>query len=142
MSHEYPPTADTQAELYHALMRPDGGYIAITQEQWNRESNERREWYANSTDRELRRNDNRPVMTPWDYLIMGTIEGIEYWLPNDETWSDVVAVDHTNRLAALTGFCEMGDFEYADSGYRYALDPSDKQIKCKFQITGLQNLNF
>jgi hypothetical protein len=134
MSHENPPQVDTQAELYHALTRPDGGYPVITREQWNRESEAQREWYANSTDRELRRNDNRPVMTPWDYLLMGTIEGIEYWLPNDETWFDIVAVDHTNRLAAYTGFCEMNDFEYADSDYRYQFDPFDNQIKCKFML--------
>lgn len=127
--HELPPEVDTQAELYHALTRPDGGYPAISQEQWNKEADAQSEWYRADP-----RPAEKPHMTSWDYLIMATLDGVEYWLPNDEEWFDVVAVDHTNRLAAFTGFCEMNDFEYEDSDYRYKLDPSDGKLKCKFEI--------
>ena len=73
--------------------------------------------------------------TPWDYLLMSTLDGVEYWLPNDEDWFHVVAVDHKNHLAKETGFCEMDDFEHDNSDYRFVMDNSDKQLKCKFKIS-------
>ena len=70
----------------------------------------------------------------WDYLIMATLDGVEYWLPNDEEWFDVIAVDHANEIAEFTGFCEMDDFEHENSDYRFVMDPADGQLKCKFSI--------
>lgn len=70
----------------------------------------------------------------WDYLLMATLDGVEYWLPNDEEWFDVVAVDHTNKIAEFTGFCEMDDFEHENSDYRFTMDPADGQLKCKFSF--------
>ena len=70
-------------------------------------------------------------MTSWDYVIMATLDGVEYWLPNDEEWFHIVAVDHTHRVARETGFCEMNDFTYED---RNVVDPADGQLKCKFEF--------
>jgi len=119
MTHEYPPKSIDQSELYRELVRPDGGYIAVTHEAW---------------DADCEKPMGQRSLGPWDYLIMATLDGVEYWLPNDETWFHVIAVDHTNRLAKETGFCEMDDFTYDDSEYRFVMDPSDKQLKCKFEI--------
>lgn len=127
--HQHPPKSTDQNELYHELTRPDGGYIAISKEQWDRESESQREWYATDP-----RPETRPAMTNWDYLVMDTLDSVEYWLPNDEEWFHVIAVDHTNRLARETGFCEMNDFTYEDSDYRNVMDPSDGQLKCKFEV--------
>lgn len=113
--NQHPPKSLCQKELYHELMRPDGGYPTITREQWDIEC-AKREYTSN-----------------WDYLITSTLEGVEYWLPNDEDWFYILAVDHTHRLAAHTGFMEMDDFDYEDSEYRFTLDPTTGSLRPKFQ---------
>ena len=116
-----------QSALYLDLIN---NYPVISREQWDHESALQRKWYQS----ENRDPDTRPPSTPWDYLLLATLDGVEYWLPNDEDWFDIMAVDHTNKLAIATGFCEMYDFTYEESDYRFVMDPSDNQLKCKFQI--------
>lgn len=114
--NDHPPKSTQQDELYHELMRPDGGYPTITKEQWD---------IACS---------NKNYSQPWDYMIVATLDGIEYWVPNDEDWLYIIAVDHTHRLATSTGFMEMNDFDYEDSEYRFTYDPMDQQLKCAFMV--------
>jgi len=98
------PTSTEQPELYREL---DDNYPTITQDQWNDAKT-----YLNETGR-------WPDGHGWDYLIMDTILGVEYWLPNDESWFEIMAVDHANKLAVGTGFPEMDDLSYPDSEYAF-----------------------
>jgi hypothetical protein len=52
-----------------------------------------------------------------DYFKMATINGIDYYSPNDEDWGDIIAIDHKNKVAVYTGFFEMDDMEAPGSGY-------------------------
>ena len=56
--------------------------------------------------------------TRWDgadYLCQFEKDGVKFYLPNNEDWFDVIAVDHEHKLAVSTGFCEYGDIK-ADHG--------------------------
>jgi len=65
-----------------------------------------------------------------EYCFRGEINGIEYWLPNDETLT--IRVRHKESgLEKDTDFYEMDDFEYPDSDYAYVL--KDGKLMCKFE---------
>jgi len=100
---EHAPTSIDQSELYREL----GDYSTITQRKWQIAKDHLHEFHT------------WPDGHGWDYLIMDTILDVEYWLPNDESWFDIMAVDHANKLAVGTGFPEMDDLSYPDSEYAF-----------------------
>lgn len=101
---EQAPTSIEQPELYRELV---DNYAVINQHQWQ------------TAKDHLHKFNAWPDGYGWDYLIVETIDGIDYWLPNDESWFDIMAVDHTNKLAIGTGFPEMDDLSYPDSEYAF-----------------------
>lgn len=68
-----------------------------------------------------------------DYFKVYERAGVTYYLPNDEEWGAVVAVDFLNELALYTGFYETDDFEHPDSDYHMVV--SDGKLMCKFQAS-------
>ena len=60
--------------------------------------------------------------TGCDYFHVGEVQGVEYYSPNDESWGSIVAVDHTNQVAALTGFYDMFDMTDPDVDYAMRYD--------------------
>lgn len=68
-----------------------------------------------------------------DYYLWGIIKGIEYWIPNDEEWFDIIAIDRPAKLAHFTEFCEMADFEADDSDYVIVND--NGRLVCKFEAS-------
>ena len=67
-----------------------------------------------------------------DYFLVGTIENITYWSPNDEDWGAIIAMDASNKLALNTHFYEMDDMGYPDSDYSIVFD--DGILKSKFEV--------
>jgi hypothetical protein len=109
LHNDHPPKKASQKEMFHQF--------------WNFYS------YGNL------RNDDGSINS-CDYYFCDTIEGIDYYTPNDEDWFHVVAVDKVNKLFAFTGFCEMDDFyspyDGTVSDYAFVLD-DDGDLKCKFE---------
>ena len=66
-----------------------------------------------------------------DYFLVGTVENITYWSPNDEDWGAIIAMDDINKLAIDTGFYEMDDMDYPDSDYAIVLD--DGILKSRYE---------
>lgn len=67
-----------------------------------------------------------------DYYNVGSIDGIEYYTPNDETWGAIIAISHKDKLALWTSFYEMDDMEYPDSDY--AMVVVGGKMGCRFQM--------
>jgi hypothetical protein len=67
-----------------------------------------------------------------DYYLVGDIDNIKYYTPNDETWGGIVAIDHANKLAHDTTFYEMDDMEYPGSDY--AMVVVDGVMGCRFDL--------
>lgn len=67
-----------------------------------------------------------------DYFKVLTLDGIDYYLPNDEDWGGVVAISHTDELALYTGFYETDDFEHPGSDY--AMVVVDGKMGCRFAM--------
>ena len=65
-----------------------------------------------------------------DYFLVATIEGIEYYSPNDEGWGGIIAVDHTNKVAVNTTFYEMDDMGYPGSDYAQVF--TNGKLTCRF----------
>lgn len=66
-----------------------------------------------------------------DYIHITSINGIDFYTPNNEDWGDIVAVHHDFELTKHTSFYEMDDM----------LPPSDYEIVayegeliCKYEI--------
>lgn len=57
-----------------------------------------------------------------DYLCQFEKDGVKFYLPNNEDWFHVIAVDHENKLALETGFCEYDDIEADHGEYRWVFD--------------------
>jgi hypothetical protein len=65
-----------------------------------------------------------------DYMLDNVIEGIEYWIPNDETYT--IRVKHIETgLEKDTEFFEMDDFEHEDSDYAYVMH--NGELMCRFE---------
>ena len=69
-----------------------------------------------------------------DYFLVGTIENITYWSPNDEHWGSIIAIDDTNKLAIDTGFYEMDDMDYPDSEYSIVFNGGI--LKSRWEVNG------
>lgn len=67
-----------------------------------------------------------------DYILMDTIDDIEYYTPNDEDWGSIVALSHEHKLATYTGFYEMDDMAAEDSDYKQIVH--DGELKCVFEV--------
>ena len=67
-----------------------------------------------------------------DYFLVATIDGIQYYSPNDEYWGDIIAVDRKNEVAVYTGFYEMDDMAHPHSDY--AMTFHQGTLVCKFQV--------
>lgn len=65
-----------------------------------------------------------------DFFKVAEIEGIKYYLPNDETWGGIIAVSEEHELAIYTGFYEMDDMGYPGSDYRQIV--KDGVMGCAF----------
>ena len=63
-----------------------------------------------------------------DYCLQAELEGIEYWLPNDETLT--VRIKY-GAMEQDTDFYEMDDFMHEDSDYRYVVHQGE--LMCKFE---------
>lgn len=58
-----------------------------------------------------------------DWFKVDTIEGIDYYAPNDEDWGSIRAVDHKAKLLWDTGFYDMDDMQdYTVAGVTYVSD--------------------
>jgi len=68
-----------------------------------------------------------------DYFLVGDINGVKYYSPNDEGWGAIIAVDHEHKLATSTGFYEMDDMEHPGSDY--AMVAHNGQLMCTFEIS-------
>ena len=66
-----------------------------------------------------------------DYVKLDTINGIEYFTPNDEDWGAIVAVSREQELAIDTGFFDMIDMEDEDSDYAQVV--KDGKLMCRFE---------
>ena len=66
-----------------------------------------------------------------DYFLVGTVENITYWSPNDEDWGAIIAMDASNKLAIDTEFYEMDDMDYPDSDYAIVRD--DGILKSRYE---------
>lgn len=64
------------------------------------------------------------INTNADYIWIAKIKGIDYYTPNNEDWGSIVAMSHSEQLAADTHFYEMDDMEYRDSEYAFVVDGS------------------
>lgn len=70
------------------------------------------------------------LVTGCDYFLIDTINGIEFYAPNDEEWGAIIAVSHRDGLANYTGFYEMDDMAAPDSDYM--MQVHDGLMGCKF----------
>ena len=52
-----------------------------------------------------------------DYLCYYTRADIKYYLPNDENWGDIIAVDVYHKLAIRTGFYDWDDIQAEHGEY-------------------------
>ena len=68
-----------------------------------------------------------------EYFLTGEVDGILYYMPNDEDWGCVIAVDHKHHLACDTGFYEMDDIEMPDSDYALTFHPGGGVLVCRFE---------
>lgn len=66
-----------------------------------------------------------------DYVKVDSINGIDYYTPNDEDWGSIVAICNENRLAHDTTFFEMDDMENIGAGYTQIVH--EGAIKCEFE---------
>ena len=66
-----------------------------------------------------------------EYLLVGIVEGISYYTPNDEDLGTIIAVDHTNEIVKQTDFFEMDDIY---TGSDYAMVLQDNDLMCRFEI--------
>lgn len=66
-----------------------------------------------------------------EYCFCTEIEGIEYWMPNDEDYTIRVK---DGELEQDTDFFEMHDFEYPDSDYAYV--NRGGKLMCRFEAEG------
>jgi len=69
-----------------------------------------------------------------DYYLVDTIDGIEFYTPNDEMWGGIVAIDHTNKLAHDTSFYEMDDMASPAPYDDYAMVVVDGVMGCRFDL--------
>lgn len=69
-----------------------------------------------------------------DYQLVATYEGVEYWLPNDETLFIRCIkrkMPNDEDIEQDTNFYEMDDFRYEDSDYRQV--EHNGKLVCKFE---------
>jgi hypothetical protein len=64
--------------------------------------------------------------------MVGFIDNITYYAPNDEDASCIIAIDHENKLASDTGFDDMDDMEITDSDY--AITNHNGQLMYKYKV--------
>jgi len=76
-------------------------------------------------------SDSPDYVRACDYFLLDTIDGIEYYTPNDEEWGAIVAVSHEHKLAHDTQFFEMDDMEDPEGDYCQVVD--DGKIMCRFE---------
>lgn len=77
------------------------------------------------------------VKAGYDYFLLDTIKGIEYYTPNDETWGAIIAVSDEHKLAHYTGFYEMDDMAAKHGEYTYHVykhEDGDLMMACAFEI--------
>jgi hypothetical protein len=55
----------------------------------------------------------------FDFYFTATIDGMDYYTPNDEGWGGIIVIDHAGKIATYTSFYEMDDMEYKDSDYKF-----------------------
>lgn len=67
-----------------------------------------------------------------DYIWINSLNGVAYYAPNDEEWGEIIAVSHTDKLAAYTNFYDMTDMEYPES--EYAMVKHQGQLIHKFEV--------
>ena len=68
-----------------------------------------------------------------DYFLVGDINGVKYYSPNDESWGCIVAIDHDYKVAINTNFYEMDDMEWPDSDYAQVVH--NGQLMCRFEAS-------
>jgi hypothetical protein len=72
------------------------------------------------------------VVSGTDYILVDTINDIEYYTPNDEDWGPIIAVSDEHKLATNTTFYDMDDMDYPDSDY--AMVVVDGVMGCRFSL--------
>ena len=69
-----------------------------------------------------------------DFYKVDSIDGIDFYTPNDETWGGVVAVSHEHGLAHDTSFYEMDDMASPAPLDDYKMVIVDGVMGCKFDL--------
>lgn len=76
--------------------------------------------------------DENDKMNNFDFYHMATINGLDYYTPNNEDWGAIIVMDHKNELAEWTGFYEMDDMEAPAPYDDYAFIEHDGKLVPKF----------
>ena len=79
------------------------------------------------------RDDDGNIVSA-DFYKVDTIDGVEYYTPNDEDWGAIVAVSHEHKLALYTGFYEMNDMASKAPYDDYKMVVVDGLMGCKFNF--------
>ena len=69
-----------------------------------------------------------------DFFKVDSIDGIDFYHPNDETWGAIVAVSHEHKLALYTCFYEMDDMASPAPYDDYKMVVVDGLMGCKFSF--------
>ena len=69
-----------------------------------------------------------------DYYKIDSIDGIDFYTPNDEDWGSIVAISHADELAHNTSFYEMDDMASPAPYNDYAMVVVDGVMGCRFDL--------
>lgn len=69
-----------------------------------------------------------------DYYQVDSIDGIDFYTPNDETWGGIIAVSNEHKLAHYTTFYEMDDMASPAPYDDYAMVVVDGKMGCRFDL--------
>jgi hypothetical protein len=69
-----------------------------------------------------------------DYYKVDSIDGIDFYTPNDEDWGSIVAISHEHKLAHDTSFYEMDDMASPAPYDDYAMVVVDGKMGCRFDL--------
>lgn len=69
-----------------------------------------------------------------DYYKVDSIDGVDFYTPNDEDWGAIVAISHEAKLAHDTSFYEMDDMASEAPYDDYKMVIVDGVMGCKFDL--------
>ena len=69
-----------------------------------------------------------------DYYKVDSIDGVDFYTPNDEDWGAIVAISHEHKLAHDTSFYEMDDMASPAPYDDYGMVIVDGVMGCRFDL--------